>query len=296
MSHFFQYKALRSKQRHYQSILKKFEFNNFILKLNVSLLILMGITFGGCQQQKAHLTLFAASGTRLVIEQICAKATEANQQNIDRNYASSGTLARQIQNGAPCDIFISANRQWIDYLIKNNLIAPEDTIPFATTTLVWIAPKNSNSIDVDLKKPVKASLWEGKKLAVGDPAYVPVGKYAKQALTLAHWYKTLQPHLVLAKDVSSVLHYVELGACDYGLVYFTEAIQSDKIKIIAFVPSDLHDTIAFYAAKIRNESNNGDPIINKIYSPETYDLFVSHGFDIPGDTSKTASLLLNAME
>ncbi|MBN2529576.1 MAG: molybdate ABC transporter substrate-binding protein [Deltaproteobacteria bacterium] len=224
--------------------------------------------------------IHAAAGTRLATTDICDLFEKKSGVEVIRNFASSGTLARQIASGAVADMFLSANRQWIDFLIDNRIIARDAVHIVAGNALVLIAPKGKSVSAVDFSPEFDiASLTS--HVAVGDPAYVPVGKYTDEAFKKLGWTDRLTGRLVLARDVSSVLHYVELGECELGVVYASEALASKKVQVVATVPAHLHRPIVFYVAPLNASAANADvQELNQMFLGEGKAVFTKYGFTL----------------
>jgi molybdate transport system substrate-binding protein len=227
------------------------------------------------------ITVFAAAGIRPATETLCRQFEKKMSCRVFQNYASSGTLARQIDNGADCDVFISANKQWIDFLVDKGLVAAEAVHALAGARLVVIAPAGSTisapvfSADFDIRGAIP------DKIALGDPAYVPAGKYAQQVLSRLGWEEPLKEKTILAKDVSAVLHYVALGECDWGIVYETEALGSKKVTIIATVPEHLHEPIVFYCADLKAGQKLGQALTELLLSKTGRAVLTDNGFTSP---------------
>ncbi|MBN2717892.1 MAG: molybdate ABC transporter substrate-binding protein [Deltaproteobacteria bacterium] len=235
------------------------------------------------QSGKVNLPLHvhAAAGARLVTDDICDRYTQLTGVSVERNYASSGTLARQIAAGAQADLFVSANKQWIDFLNEKQLLDKTAIAVAAKNALVVIAPKDAQVAplhfvaDYDIGAGID-------HIAVGDPAYVPVGKYTDQVFKNLSWKDKLDGKLILAKDVSSVLNYVALGECQLGVVYRSEALISDKVKIVADVPEALHAPIVFYVAAVKSASAANS--VRRLYESFLNDgqaVFKKYGFSLP---------------
>ncbi len=230
-------------------------------------------------EEKSY-TIFAAAGTREVTEEICDLFEQKYNCSIHRNYASSGMLARQIDNGAMADIYVSANKQWVDYLIKKNIFIDSTVRAIAGTKLVIIAPVNNPDFTIEFNPAFDVSNVVPNRIVIGDPGHVPVGAYAETALQKLGWLEKLDDQVLLAKDVSSILHYVELGECDWGMVYYTEAIKSKKVKIVTDIPADLHDPVIFYIGNV-NHAQSGSYQLNAYFTSETAnDVLTKNGFSV----------------
>jgi molybdate transport system substrate-binding protein len=224
------------------------------------------------------IRIYAAAGTRLATEELCTIFEKKENVIIERNYASSGVLARQISNGAQGDIFISANKQWIDFLIDEDLLIDSSIYNIAGNSLAIIAPLNSTLDKPDFTPEFDILSIIKDKIAIGDPSYVPVGKYAKMALDSLDWYHKIKGNIIMGKDVMSVLHYVELGECDWGIVYSSTAKQSDMVKIIAEIPVHLHKPIVFYIAPIKNSQKKSAALIDLFINETGQKAFKDQGF------------------
>ncbi|MFC2104395.1 molybdate ABC transporter substrate-binding protein [Bacteroidota bacterium] len=221
--------------------------------------------------------MFAAAGTMLPTNEICNYFLSENNIQAECNYAASGALARQIKAGADADIYISANKQWVDFLDENNLVIKSSISEIAKNKLVIICPKNKE-IEINFSKEFNIQSAINDKIAIGDPKYVPVGKYAKQFLDSLKWFNEIQSQIILAKDVTSVLHYIELGECDWGIVYYSEALKSEKVKIAYEIPTNLYDPIIFYIALL-NENLHSKELYNYFKSNKAKETFLKYGFN-----------------
>lgn len=200
--------------------------------------LILGI-FAAAASATAELTVFAAASTTDVMKELAARFKESGSEEIQFNVASSGALARQIDAGAPADIFISANRKWMDWLEEKNMIAKVSRFNMASNRLVMIAPKGSHlSFDGNIPG----------RLAAGDFKSVPAGMYAREALDHLGWLDALKSKLVMGSNVRTVLMYVERGEVAAGIVYTTDALASTKIEIVGTFPADAHSPIVYPAA------------------------------------------------
>ncbi len=241
-----------------------------------SLLAFIGF-FTSCKKNKtAEIQIFAATGTLLPTTEISNSFESKYNTLINNNYSASGILARQIKNGAEADIFISANKEWIDYLIVNKLLNEKAIMTIGINKLVLICYKNNNinitfSKEFDIKSNVK------NKIAFGDSNYVPAGKYAKQVFDTLNWYTELKNEIILTKDVTSTLHLIEQKECDLGIVYLSEALKSDKVKIHK-IPEDLYEPITFYIGKLNNKEST-QRLYEYFKSETANNIFKKFGFN-----------------
>ena len=193
------------------------------------------------------------------------------------NFGSSGTLAREIEQGAPADAFLSAASKPMDDLAAKGLIAPETRQNLLRNSLVLIAPRDSQ-----LRGFEGLTDKSTKLIALGDPASVPAGQYGRQTLTALYLLDKLSGKLVLGKDVRQVLTYVETGNADAGIVYATDARASGKVRIVAVAPESSHDPIVYPAAVVKTSRNDASArkFIEYLASPAAEAIFVKHGFTI----------------
>jgi molybdate transport system substrate-binding protein len=193
------------------------------------------------------------------------------------NFGSSGTLAAQIDQGAPVDIFVSAAAKPMDELAAKGLIVAGSRRNLLRNTLVLIAPLDSKLRD--FQGLADASI---RVIALGDPASVPAGQYGRQTLSALHLLDKLNAKFVLGKDVRQVLTYVETGNADAGLVYATDAQASGKVRVVATAPESAHDPIVYPAAVVKGSRGEGTArqFVEYLCSPAAQTIFMKHGFTI----------------
>ena len=197
--------------------------------------------------------------------------------SIKTSFAGSSTLAKQIENGAPADIFISADKDWGDYLEKRGLLNADSRKDLLSNELVLIAPAGSQ-LKIKLEKGVDVAVAFSGKLCTGEPAYVPVGKYARQALEYFGWWEALQPRLVGTEDVRTALAFVERGECALGIVYNTDAKMSKKTQIIAHFPAGSHLPVVYPCGLTKNAVPDAEDFWQFLQSDAAKDVFVRYGF------------------
>jgi len=223
----------------------------------------------------AELTVFAAASTTEVMKALAAAYTGRTGESIRFNFAGSGTLARQIEAGAPADLFISANAAWMDYLAQQELLQGGTRSDVAMNALVLIAPADSSLRYEDFPGDLKG------RLAVGDFRSVPAGAYAEAVLTSLGWLDAVRDRLVKGANVRTVLMYVERGEVDAGIVYQTDAVQSERAKVIGTFPADAHPPIVYPAACLKNSAPSAKEFLTFLKSEEAQSIFKQFGFTAP---------------
>ncbi|MGF1740119.1 molybdate ABC transporter substrate-binding protein [Vibrio profundum] len=227
------------------------------MKKYISLLLVMVSSFA---QANTGVTVYAASSMTDVINALIKVYESDHQVHITPVYASSSSLARQIENGAPADIFISADQRWMNYLVQRGLVSKSAEQPLAANQLVVITPFSTDKKSTDINSRDKnldigdAASWlealNGQRIAIGEPNSVPAGIYAEQSMrTLGVWHN-LKVHLAPSNNVRAALALVELGETPLGVVYKTDALQSQKVRIAATFPDSLHKPIVYPLAQL----------------------------------------------
>lgn len=211
------------------------------------------------------LTVFAAASTQQAVDAVLAKCPEVIARPCRGVFAASSTLARQIASGAPADIYISANLKWMRYLVDNRFIVAERVRVLASNRLVVVAPR---TLDVAVPNDAALVAWLGRdRIAVGDPAHVPAGIYAEQALRRLGAWDALQGRLLRMPNVRAALAVVARAEANAGIVYATDAAVSADVKIVYRFSSSLHDPIRYPIAPVQGRK---DAAIEKLIA-----LFVS---------------------
>lgn len=229
-------------------------------------------------QSRVTLTISAAASLKEGIAEV-ESAYKQSHPNLDfiNNFGSSGTLATQIDQGAPADVFISAADKPMDDLQAKGLILAGTRRNLLRNTLVLIAPIGSRLRDFQ-------GLADGsiKLIALGDPASVPAGLYGQQTLSALHLLDRINSKIVMGKDVRQVLTYVETGNADAGLVYSTDASASGKVLVVATAPESSHQPIIYPAAVVRGSRNQdaAQKFVDSLAGPEARAIFVRRGFTI----------------
>lgn len=252
---------------------------SFILLICIVICI-KGLTSCTFTDTPSALTVSAAASLKESLEEIQEIYTK-NQPSASLiyNFGASGALQQQIEQGAPVDIFISASPQQMDALQKKGLLMSESRKNLLKNQLVLVEPKNSPSLS-DFKDLASDRV---KKIALGEPQTVPVGKYAQEVLSFFQITDKVKPKVVFAKDVRQVLTYVERGDVDAGIVYKTDAMHSAKVKIVAVAPDQSHSPIIYPAAVIKDSKNipKAKEYVEFLASNRAASVFRKYGFTIP---------------
>ncbi|EKN6260891.1 molybdate ABC transporter substrate-binding protein [Yersinia enterocolitica] len=228
----------------------------------------------------ADMTVFAAASLTNALQDIAVQYKKEKQVDVVASYASSSTLARQIEQGAPADLFISADQQWMDYAIDKQQMVANTRYTLLGNELVLIAPKDSKITKVAIdKKTDWQKLLEGGRLAVGDPDHVPAGIYAKESLENLGAWATLAPEMARANNVRSAMALVERAEAPLGIVYGSDAIASDKVKVVGVFPEASHKPVEYPMAIVKGHEN---PTVTAFYdylkSPAAAVIFEKYGF------------------
>ncbi len=236
-------------------------------------------SFSGCHASRhATLTLSVAASLKDAIVEIESSYQYDHAGTVfQNNFGSSGTLAQEIEQGAPVDVFLSAASKPMDDLEAKGLITPGTRRNLLRNTLVLIAPRDSQLRDFQGLAGNSVRL-----IALGDPASVPAGQYGRETLAALRLLDRLNPKFVLAKDVRQVLTYVETGNADAGLVYATDAQTSSKIRVVVTAPESTHDPIVYPVGMVKGNRNEetARKFIEYLGSPAAQAIFVKHGFTI----------------
>lgn len=223
-------------------------------------------------------TVFAAASTTPALTEIAARYHAEGYGRIRPVFASSGVLARQIANGAPADLFISANRLWMDWLVGRGLI-DGTPVPLLGNRLVLIQPADAQAT-LALDDTLPDRLGDGR-LAIGDPAHVPAGIYAKEALQSLGLWPRLEAAVVYLPNVRAALLLVERGEAAAGVVYASDAKISARVRIAATFPADSHSPIVYPAGVVAGgRTADARKFERYLESPEAQAVFRRHGFAV----------------
>jgi molybdate transport system substrate-binding protein len=200
------------------------------------------------ESDTSAITVFAASSLTNVLQDLGDAFTKETSVPVKFSFAASSSLARQIENGAPADVFISADVMWMDYLQSKHLIQEQTRHDVIGNRLVLIAPVDSLiKLKIEPHFPLPEALGKGR-LATGDPDSVPVGRYAQAALTELGVWTEVSERLVRADSVRAALAFVDRGEVALGIVYETDALIDKHVRIVDVFPADSHAPIVYSMA------------------------------------------------
>ncbi len=251
------------------------------LRVGAALLVLLVLLLPCCRTKEPssgnELTISAAVSLKDAFDEIAVLNEKRTGTKIQFNYGASGALQKQIESGAPVDIFASAGERPMDYLAAKGLIIPATRMDFARNELVLVVPAQGKIIVSfsDLTNPAV------KKVAIGNPQTVPAGQYAEQTLNRLKLLSEVQSKLIFAEDVRQVLDYVVRDEVDAGIVYSSDASGAgDKVRIVAQASEDSHYPIRYPIATIKEsrQQEAARKFIDLVLSPEGQSILIKHGF------------------
>ena len=222
--------------------------------------------------------VFAAASLTNALNEVSAQWQKAGHPQPVLAYGASSALAKQIEAGAPADIFASADLSWMDYLDTRSRIVAGTRMNLLGNDLVLIVPKGRR-FAVQMKAGFDIGKAFDGKLCTGEPGVVPVGIYARQSLEALGWWAPLQGRIVGTDDVRTALAFVERGECPAGIVYATDAAISDKVEILAAFPVDTHKPIVYPVAQVMGARGESRAFLDYLgSSPEAAAVFTHYGF------------------
>jgi molybdate transport system substrate-binding protein len=231
--------------------------------------------------QTSKLLVAAAASLQKVLQEIAPLYIQANpKQTVNYNFAASGTLQQQIEQGAPIDVFISAADKQMKALQEQGLLVSKTQKNLLTNQLALINPKQSSISLTDFSQLVKK---EVQRISIGEPRTVPAGQYATEVLKNLGILEEIKSKFVFGNNVKSVLTAVETGDVEAGIVYLTDAKSSDKVAIAVIADPKLHSPIRYPIAVVKSskEPNAAKQYVEFLQGNEAKAVFVKYGFGIP---------------
>jgi molybdate transport system substrate-binding protein len=245
----------------------------------IALSILSGSATSPALAQNNSLTVFAAASMKNALDDIHAAYTAKTGVRIVASYAASSALARQIEQGAPADVFVSADTDWMDYAIARKTINESTRVNLLGNSIVLIAPKDSRIDSVAIGPGFDLSKLAGDdKIVTGDVKAVPVGKYAKAALQKLGAWDAAAPKFAMAESVRAALTLVARGEAVLGIVYSTDAKIEPGVKIVGTFPADSHPPIIYPVAATTTAKAEAADYLAFLRSSAAKTIFEKYGF------------------
>ena len=226
------------------------------------------------------LTVFAAASMRNALDDANAAFTKASGVKVTASYAATSALVKQIEQGAPAEVFISADLRWMDYAIEHKLVKPDTRVDLLGNRLVLIAPKASKLDNVKIEKGFDIARLAGDgRISVADVKAVPAGRYARAALESLGAWKAAEPKLAQAENVRAALAYVARGETAVGIVYETDARIEPGVKIAGVFPAGSHPPVTYPVAATANAKGDAATrYLRFLQTPAAKAIFEKYGF------------------
>jgi molybdate transport system substrate-binding protein len=221
--------------------------------------------------------VFAAASLTNALDAIGAQWQRAGNPPPSLACGASSALAKQVEAGAPADVFASADLAWMDYLEARGRIDGASRVDLLGNTLVLIVPRG-RPFAVEMKAGFDLGHAFAGRLCTGEPGVVPAGTYARQALESLGWWSALSGRIVGTEDVRTALAFVERGECPLGIVYATDAAISEKVEVLARFPEETHQRIVYPFALVRGARPEARAFLEYLESPEAAATFTRYGF------------------
>lgn len=223
-----------------------------------------------------QITVFAAASMTDALKRIGSAYTDKTGTEIVFSFAGTGALARQIEAGAPADVFISADEAWMDYVNTAGAVKPESIRPIAANSLVLVGAADAEPLA--LEPEALAGRLDGNRLAIADTETVPAGRYGKAALEATGLWDTVADRLAPMDNVRVALASVARGDTPLGVVYGSDAHIEPKVSVLAVFPADSHSAIVYPAAATKGASDGAEGFLNFLTGPQAQAIFTDSGF------------------
>jgi molybdate transport system substrate-binding protein len=249
-----------------------------LLKVLCALTILGGL-FSPASAEERALTVFAAASMKNALDDVDAAFTGRTGIKVTASYAASSLLARQIDQGAPADIFLSADTDWMDYATRQKTIKTETRTNLLGNSLVLIAPRDASVDKVTIAPGFDLAKLAGQgRIATGDVSSVPVGKYARAALEKLGAWDAAAPKFAMAESVRAALTLVARGEAALGIVYATDARIEPQVKIVGTFPAESHPPIIYPVAATTSAKPDATNYLAFLHSQAAKMIFEKYGF------------------
>lgn len=246
----------------------------------LALVLSLVLSAGQAAESRPPVAVFAAASLTDALRRVGDDFTKETGVPVKFSFAASSTLARQIQAGSPADVFVSADLDWMDYLEKRDLIRKASRHNLLGNRLALIAPVDSKVVlKIAPHFALRAALGD-EHWATGDPDSVPVGRYAREALTSLGVWDEVADKLVRAENVRGALMFVERGEVPIGIVYQTDAAIDPKVRVVDFFPAGSHAAIVYPAALLPAASEDAARFHAYLQGPQAKAVFTGFGFTV----------------
>lgn len=246
-----------------------------------------GVGAGPARAADQEVLVFAAASLKNALDEVISTYGKETGTKVTASYAASSALAKQIEQSAPADLFISADLAWMDYLQERQLVVESTRKNLLGNSLVLVASKDSKIGDVSIAKgfDLAALLGDGR-LAVGEVKSVPAGRYAKEALESLGSWAAVEGKLAQADNVRAALALVARGEAPLGIVYFSDAASDPTVRVVGTFPADSHKPILYPAALTTHGKQNASAaaFLGSLSTPAAKGVFEKHGFELLGPT------------
>ena len=243
----------------------------------------VALPFVSTAARAAEVTVFAAASLKNALDDAAKLYETKTGDKVVVSYAASSALAKQIEQGAPADIFFSADLDWMDYLEQKKLIDPASRHTLLGNTLVLIAPKDSDvSLVIEKNFPLLPALGADGKLAMASVDTVPAGKYGKAALTYLGVWDAVAPRVAQAENARAALTFVARGEAPLGIVYGTDAKSEPAVKVVGTFPENSHPRILYPVTLTASAKPEARKFVEFLLSAEAAPAFEAQGFSIEG--------------
>ena len=245
----------------------------------ILLAISLGLAATHFAAAQETLIVVAAASMKNALDDVNTAFTKATGIKVTASYAASSALAKQLENGAPADVFVSADLKWMDYVAEKKAIKPETRVNLLGNRLVLIAGKDSKLGNVTIGQGFDIAKLAGDgRIAVADTKAVPAGLYAKEALEKLGAWKAAEPKLAQAENVRATLAYVARGETPVGIVYETDAKVEPNVKIVGVFPAGSHQPVIYPAAATVNAKADVAKYLNFLRTGAAKAVFEKYGF------------------
>jgi molybdate transport system substrate-binding protein len=252
------------------------------IPLSILAALALAFTLAGCSKRPQGPVVLAASSLQGAIEEVADAWAEQGHPRPVLSFAASSALARQVESGAPADIFVSADEEWMDTLAEDGFVQGERRDLLGNRLVLVAPPASTIAVDLDDPTGLLRALPPGSRIAMGDPEAVPAGKYGRAAFESLGLWPALKDRIAPAENVRAALALVEAGEAPLGVVYETDALASAKVKVVAVIPPESHPKIVYPAALLaKTPSDETKALYDFLAGNEAREIFARHGFRRP---------------